>query len=254
MPADYAFTAADNGVHTFTVTLVTAGSQNITATDKINASLLGTATVNVTPGPVDQLVFGQQPTNVAPGMAISPAVTVRLLDHYNNLVTSDNTDLVTIAIGANPGSGVLSGTTTATVSGGVATFGNLSISQPGSGYTLVGTLGKMTATSASFNVAVATSSVIESFDGSRTYYVVGGVLRRLPSQQRPNTTALTACSIRRATTGFIATTRRFRSSRAIRSRYGCSSPAPPTAAPILVLGPVLPERCLWWPPRIPDNS
>jgi len=104
-------------------------------------------------------------------MAISPAVTVKLLDHYNNLVTSDSTDLVTIAIGANPGNGVLSGTTTATVSGEIATFGNLSISQLGSGYTLVGTLGKMTATSVGFNVAVATSSVVESFDASRTYYV-----------------------------------------------------------------------------------
>ena len=62
-----------------------------------------------------------------------------MLDRYNNLVTSDNTDQVTIAIGANPGGGTLSGTTTATVSGGVATFSNLSINQPGTGYTLVAT-------------------------------------------------------------------------------------------------------------------
>ena len=175
MPANYTFTSGDNGVHTFTVTLATAGSQKITATDKTSASLLGGATVNVTPGAVDHLAFGQQPTSVAPGTVISPAVTVKLLDAYNNLVTGDNTDQVTIAIATNPGNGDLSGTTTVTVSGGVAIFSNLSINQPGNGYTLVGTPGNMSATSASFNVASATSSVIESFDGSRNYYVVGGI-------------------------------------------------------------------------------
>jgi hypothetical protein len=174
LPADYAFTAGNQGVHAFTVTLVTAGSQSVTATDKTNASLLGSATVIVTPGLVDHLAFGQQPANVAPGAAISPAVTVKLFDHYNNLVTGDSTDQVTIALGANPGNGTLSGTATVKASGGVATFGNLSVNQIGSGYTLVGRLGTMTATSASFNVATATSSVIESFDGSRSYYVVGG--------------------------------------------------------------------------------
>src|SRR5262249_60521183 len=33
MPADYTFTSADNGVHTFTATLKTAGTQSLTATD-----------------------------------------------------------------------------------------------------------------------------------------------------------------------------------------------------------------------------
>jgi hypothetical protein len=36
LPSDYTFTAADNGVHTFTATLETAGSQSITATDTLN--------------------------------------------------------------------------------------------------------------------------------------------------------------------------------------------------------------------------
>src|SRR5262249_13155576 len=35
LPADYTFTAADNGVHTFTATLKTAGTQSITATDTV---------------------------------------------------------------------------------------------------------------------------------------------------------------------------------------------------------------------------
>ncbi len=173
LPADYTFTSSDQGVHTFTVTLATAGSQSVTATDATNSSLLGSTSVTVVPGPVYQIAFGQQPTNVAPGTAISPAVTVRLLDRFNNLVTSDNTDQVTMAIGANPGGGTLSGTTTVTASGGVATFSNLSINQPGSGYTLQATSSSLSATSASFNVATATTTVIEGFEGGESYNLVG---------------------------------------------------------------------------------
>src|SRR3954469_7349395 len=41
LPADYTFTAADAGAHTFAVTLKTAGSQSITATDTVTNSLTG---------------------------------------------------------------------------------------------------------------------------------------------------------------------------------------------------------------------
>ncbi len=51
LPANYTFTLGDAGVHTFVngVTLNTVGSRTITATDTINASLTGSATVNVLP-------------------------------------------------------------------------------------------------------------------------------------------------------------------------------------------------------------
>ena len=42
LPADYTFTAADQGKHTFAVTLNTAGSQSISATDLAHKSLTGT--------------------------------------------------------------------------------------------------------------------------------------------------------------------------------------------------------------------
>ena len=52
-----------------------------------------------------------------------------------------------------PGSGTLSGTTAVAVSGGVATFNNLSINQAGTGYTLVASAsGAAAATSSAFNV------------------------------------------------------------------------------------------------------
>src|SRR4029077_3418112 len=51
LPADYTFTAADAGVHTFTngVILKTAGSKTVTATDTVAAAITGTATAAVSP-------------------------------------------------------------------------------------------------------------------------------------------------------------------------------------------------------------
>jgi hypothetical protein len=46
-PADYTFTAADAGVHTFSVTLMTPPSQTITVTDTANGALTATSTVSV---------------------------------------------------------------------------------------------------------------------------------------------------------------------------------------------------------------
>src|SRR5204863_135516 len=71
------------------------------------------AAFNVMPGTPTHLGFVQQPTNAVAGAAISPAVTVQLLDANNNTVTTDSTDAVTMAIGANPGSGGLKSATSA---------------------------------------------------------------------------------------------------------------------------------------------
>jgi Ca2+-binding RTX toxin-like protein len=61
LPADYTFTAADQGVSTFSVTLRTAGSQTVTATDTHASTITGQTTVNVLPvaslaGPVSGTV------------------------------------------------------------------------------------------------------------------------------------------------------------------------------------------------------
>jgi len=47
LPADYTFVAGDNGAHTFSVTLSQNGTQTLTATDTLNASINGTAVVSV---------------------------------------------------------------------------------------------------------------------------------------------------------------------------------------------------------------
>jgi DNA/RNA endonuclease G (NUC1) len=51
LPADYTFTASDNGVHTFTITPAAAGTDTITATDTVTSSITGSATINVANGP-----------------------------------------------------------------------------------------------------------------------------------------------------------------------------------------------------------
>jgi hypothetical protein len=69
LPADYTFTSADRGVHTFKgVILRTSGSQTITATDRSNPSITGTATVNArqrTKEPVPAPAPGNKEVSVA---------------------------------------------------------------------------------------------------------------------------------------------------------------------------------------------
>ena len=73
LPADYTFTAADQGVHTFTngVTLVTAGNQTITATDTVTSSITGKAAVSVVAAAANHLVVSA-PANATAGAALGP--------------------------------------------------------------------------------------------------------------------------------------------------------------------------------------
>jgi hypothetical protein len=90
-------------------------------------------------------------------------VTVEVLDANNLLVTSDNTDQVAVALAQNPSGATLGGTTSVIVSGGIATFSNLSVHLAGTGYTLGASSGTLApATSAGFNVTTAT--VLEDFE------------------------------------------------------------------------------------------
>src|SRR5207237_6099871 len=110
------------------------------------------AAFNVTAGAAHHLLFGQQPTSATAGQAISPAVTVRVVDALDNVVTT-NTSSVTAAIGTNPGGSTLGGTLTVAAVGGVATFSDLSLNKAGTGYTLTAADGTLTgATSAAFTV------------------------------------------------------------------------------------------------------
>ena len=131
-----------NGVATGTLASTKAEAKTISATVG-GTSITQTAVVTVAPAPASGLRFLAQPSSVAAGAAISPAVQVEILDGFGNRVT-DATHGVTVAIGANPGGGALFGTPTQVASGGVATFADLSIDKAGTGYTLAATSGTLT--------------------------------------------------------------------------------------------------------------
>jgi hypothetical protein len=74
----------------------------------------------------------------APASSGGP-VRVEVLDDSSSrrvVAAFGSSSPITMSIGANPGGGTLSGTLTRNASGGVASFGNLSIDKPGIGYTL----------------------------------------------------------------------------------------------------------------------
>jgi len=109
----------------------------------------------LTLNPPPHLSYAVQPGTTLPMMAIQPSVQVAIVDALGNRVTSYNGP-VTVTIGHNGGTvlpGALSGTKTVNAVNGVATFSDLSIDQPGNGYTLLATVPNMfTAESAPFNI------------------------------------------------------------------------------------------------------
>ena len=87
LPADYTFTGADNGVHSFSggLTLKTAGSRSVTATDKTTASITGTQSgIIVTPGAAKTLTVSTA-TSFAAGTGHTVTITAR--DAYGNVAT-----------------------------------------------------------------------------------------------------------------------------------------------------------------------
>ena len=113
LPADYAFTAADGGVHIFSVTLNTNGAQTITATDTATNSINGSA-------------------NVAVGVVLTPTTTT--LASSQNPSTNNQSVTFTATVSPSAATGTVTfkdGATaigTGSLSGGAATFTASSLS------------------------------------------------------------------------------------------------------------------------------
>ena len=83
---DYTFVAGDAGSHVFNVTLNTAGSQSISATDTVTSSITGTQTgIVVGPAGAAQLVVSGYPS--ATNAGASHSLTVTATDASNNTAT-----------------------------------------------------------------------------------------------------------------------------------------------------------------------
>jgi len=110
----------------------------------------GIATLGGTP--TDQLAFPVQPSGAVASQIITPAVQVAALDSLGNTDLSFR-GAVTVSLGNNPVGGFLGGTRTVGAVNGVASFGDLSVSSAGTGYTLVAAAsGAKNATSKAFNI------------------------------------------------------------------------------------------------------
>jgi hypothetical protein len=80
LPANYSFTAADAGVHTFSATLKTAGTQSITVTDTTRSTLTGRdAGITVNPAAASKFII-IAPSSVTAGTLFS--LTVKVEDAY----------------------------------------------------------------------------------------------------------------------------------------------------------------------------
>jgi hypothetical protein len=143
---------ATNGVASFsglTLNKVGTGYTLKASSGSLTAAI--TSGISVTPAAASKLVITTEPpSSVAAGVEFGLAVTVE--DAYGNVVTGF-TGSVTIALGNNPGGSTLGGTLTVAVVDGVATFSNLTLNNPGTGYTLtVRSSGLTRATTNAFNV------------------------------------------------------------------------------------------------------
>lgn len=118
-----------------------------------------------TPSPLPfvpaSLTLVAQPSASSTTGVLSPAIQV-LLRNAEGQVPAPGAWSVSIALGANPGGARLHGTTTVAVGArgspeGAATFGDLVVDSPGTGYTLVASLvgGTLAATTDAFDVSVA---------------------------------------------------------------------------------------------------
>ncbi len=112
----------------------------------------------ITAGPATKLIFSTQPGGGTAGIAWTQQPVVTVQDSLGNTVTSSSATIA-LAIGTNPGTGSLAGTTTVSSTNGIATFSGLSINQTGTGYTLTASSSGLTPdTSSSFNITAGTAT------------------------------------------------------------------------------------------------
>ena len=135
LPPDYTFVPADNGVHTFVngVTLVTAGSQTVTATDTVTPAITGFVPVSVGQATPTIAITGNGTSNVNQSVTFTATVTppngtVALSGSVTFTITDKNSSIVSICTSAAPvtwnsGPGNATATcTTAALTAGLSPF------------------------------------------------------------------------------------------------------------------------------------
>lgn len=88
LPTNYMFSAADQGMHTFYVTLKTAGTQSVSVTDTASGQSVSASGIVVSPGAVSQFVISGLGSSATVGEGLNFSVTAK--DAYGNVVTDYN--------------------------------------------------------------------------------------------------------------------------------------------------------------------
>lgn len=151
----------DNKIATLTGHLI--GSAKIQATV---ASLISVESgiITVTPGMATKLIFLQQPTDGIAGAIITPPISVRLKDNYDNNVHRAG-DTITISLLS--GNGTLNGTLIRlTNDTGYTSFDDLSINQPGPKMLAASAPNLSSAVSDTFNLTTYIITATASLNGT----------------------------------------------------------------------------------------
>jgi hypothetical protein len=168
---------ASSGVATFSnLSINKTGTGYTLSATSTGLTTATSNTFNTTPGSATQLIFTTQPsTPDTAGTAFGTQPRVSVEDANGNVVTTDGTDAVTLAItnGTGTAGATLTCTTNpVTVVSGVATFAGCNINLAGSGYTLTATSGSLTSavsTAITINHGTATKLVFTTQpDGAAT--------------------------------------------------------------------------------------
>jgi len=190
-------TTDDQGRAAVLLTLGTVAGANADTVEASVAQLTGPPllfTASTVAGPATQLVFTRAPSPAAAGTPISPAVQVSVEDAFGNVVLAAGTG-IDLAIGANPGGATLSGQTHSTTLNGVASFSDLTLDKPSSGYTLVATAPSLPAdTSSSFMIAPA--------GGSRLVFIAVPSTATAGAPLSPSVQVIARDSLGNTVTGF----------------------------------------------------
>ncbi len=179
LPANYAFTAGDAGVKTFSVTLKTAGNQTVTATDTVTPSITGTSPATAVAGlGVDasaSTVTASPSTQLADGTHTA-TVTVTLLDQYGNPVAGK-----AVAVSATGSATLSSGGTGTSDAAGVATFTStdttpetVTYSATGDSVSLTQQASVIFSTGVLDHIVLSPSNASISSDGGSQAYTVTG--------------------------------------------------------------------------------
>ncbi len=185
LPANFSFTAADNGTHTFpsAATLTTAGSRTITATDTTLATVTATATITISAGPPASLVAnaGTTPQSAPLNTAFATPLAVTVTDTFGNPVSGITVSFTAPTTGATGSfTGFGSSATAVTNASGVATA---------PAFTANGAVGSYTVTASTPGTTAASfalTNTVASAAGGLQFYPLAAPVRLLDTRPGQN--------------------------------------------------------------------